>query len=308
MPVNQTIMSDHWSRFEGPTWLLIAGVYGSWLGLTWLYHELPWWLLWPAGAYVVALHGSLQHELLHGHPTSWRWLNDLLARPGLWLWLPYGIYRDSHVAHHRTDRLTCPVADPESNYMIPSQWQAMGPLTRAIHGARKTVAGRLVLGPLVAVTRLLRHELPLLARGDRRAWRQWAAHAAATLPVLYWVMGVCGIPFWGYVAFFAYPGLALGLLRSFAEHRPDRDQARATAIVEASWPMALLYLNNNLHAVHHERPGVAWYALPRLYRAEREAVLRRNGNFLFHGYGEILRRYFLTPRDGVEHPFYRTPV
>ncbi|MCC7047283.1 MAG: fatty acid desaturase [Alphaproteobacteria bacterium] len=265
-------------------------------------------MLLPAGAYVVALHGSLQHELLHGHPTGWRWLNDLLARPGLWLWLPYGIYRDSHIVHHRTDRLTCPVSDPESNYVLPAQWQAMGRLARAVHLARKTVLGRLVLGPPVAVKRLLGHELPRLIRGDALAWRQWAAHAAVTLPLLYWVIEVCGIPFWGYVAFFAYPGLGLALLRSFTEHRPHRNQAHATAIVETSWPMALLYLNNNLHAVHHERPGVAWYGLPALYRAEREAVLRRNGNFLFRGYGEILRRYFLTPRDAVPHPFYRTPV
>lgn len=303
---NQSALAMSLRRAEAPTWILIAGVYGAWAGLTWFYSVLPWWVLLPAGAYVVALHGSLQHELLHGHPTRRQWLNDLMARPSLWLWLPYGIYRDSHLVHHRTARLTCPLDDPESNYVLPERWQAMGPFLRAVHGARTTVLGRLALGPAVAVAGLLRHQLPLLALGDRHAWGQWTAHALATAPVLWWAMAVCDIPLLGYVAFFAYPGLSLALLRSFAEHRPERDQARATAIVEASWPMALLYLNNNLHALHHERPGVPWFALPGLYRAERPEVLRRNGHYLFAGYGAILRRYFLKPRDSVAHPFYRT--
>jgi fatty acid desaturase len=307
MPIIQRIEPRLWHRVEAPTWLVIAGVYGAWLALTWFYQALPWWVLLPAGAYVVALHGSLQHELLHGHPTRRQWLNDLMARPSLWLWLPYGIYRDSHRDHHRTDRLTCPMDDPESNYVFPEEWARMGPVTRAVYAARSTALGRLLLGPAMAATRLVRREAPLILRGDIRALRQWAAHAAATAPVLVWVVVVCDIPLTAYVALFAYPGLSLALLRSFAEHRPERDQARATAIVEASWPMALLYLNNNLHAVHHERPTVAWYALPALYRADRTEVLRRNGHYLFNGYGEILRRYLLSPRDQVPHPFYRAP-
>ncbi len=305
MPVNQWTVVERWRHFEVPTWIVIVGVYGAWLALTWFYHALPWWVLLPAGAYVVGLHGSVQHELLHGHPTRRQWLNDLMARPSLWLWLPYGIYRDSHTVHHRTDKLTCPLDDPESNYVFPEQWERMGPIPRAVFAARGTALGRLALGPAVAVGRLIRQQAPLLARGDALALRQWSAHAAATASVLYWVLAVCDIPFHAYVALFAYPGLSLALLRSFAEHRPEREQARATAIVEASWPMALLYLNNNLHALHHERPGVAWFALPGLYRAERAAILRRNGFFLFCGYREILRRYLVSPRDQVPHPFYR---
>ncbi len=311
-------------RTEAPTWILALGVYATWGALTWGYHSLPWWLLLPAGAYVICLHGSLQHEVLHGHPTRRRWLNELLARPALWLWLPYGAYRDSHLAHHRTTKLTCPGRDPESNYVMPEDWGRMPAPVRAIYAVCATSPGRLVVGPAVCVAVFLGRELRALAaadpvadsnvrradqralaRGDLRPLRHWLPHAVFMVPVLYWVLVVCEIPFWGYVGFFAYPGLALTLLRSFAEHRPERDQGRATAIIEASWPMALAYLNNNLHALHHERPDLPWYRLPAVYRAERAAILARNGGHVYPGYAAIIGRFFFRWKDSPLHPFYR---
>lgn len=305
MKLDQGSIGRFWRDYEAPTWLLIAFVYGTWCALTWWYQVLPWWFLLPAGAYVVALHGSMQHELLHGHPTRWTWLNALLARPGLWLWLPYGIYRDSHILHHRTQRLTCPLDDPESNYIFAEDWGRLGTAAQRVQRLRKTLLGRMVLGPAIATWRLVQHEAPLLARGDRRAWRQWIAHALATAPVLWWALWVCQIPFWAYVAFFAYPGLSLALVRSFAEHAPVKDQAKATAVVEASWPLAFLFLNNNLHALHHERPAMAWFLLPGAYRAERTQILQRNGYLLYKGYRQIVGRHFLRPIDEPVHPIYR---
>jgi fatty acid desaturase len=49
---------------------------------------------------------SLQHELIHGHPTRFAWLNQLFGTLPLAVWYPYGLYRDSHLAHHRHDSLT----------------------------------------------------------------------------------------------------------------------------------------------------------------------------------------------------------
>ncbi len=103
-------------RTEAPTWLLIFLVYGGWGGLTWFHDSIAWWLLAPAGAWLIALHGSLQHEALHLHPTRHAWLNTLLAGAPLGLWMPYPIYRDSHLAHHAAASLTDPLGDPESCY------------------------------------------------------------------------------------------------------------------------------------------------------------------------------------------------
>ena len=66
--------------------------------------------------------------------------------------------------------------------------------------------------------------------------------------------------------------------------------------------MSLLYLNNNLHCVHHSDPGLAWYRLPALWRARREEVLANNGGYRFSGYGEVVRRYAFTSREPVSWP------
>ena len=58
-----------WRRWELPTWGLAALIYGSWLALTWWHAVLPWFVLLPLGAWLIAWFGHLQHEVLHGHPT-----------------------------------------------------------------------------------------------------------------------------------------------------------------------------------------------------------------------------------------------
>ena len=74
---------------------------------------------------VVVLHGSLQHEVIHGHPTRLRWLNDGLGKPGFWLWLPYELYRELHLRHHQNDTLTDPLDDPESYYVTGGRWRGL---------------------------------------------------------------------------------------------------------------------------------------------------------------------------------------
>src|SRR4051794_40020078 len=109
--------ASHVPRIEWPTVALAVGIYGAFLLTTWYSALLPWWLMLPLGAVITAFHGSLQHEVIHGHPTRLRWLNDALGKPVLWLWLPYEIYRELHLRHHRNDILTDPLADPESYYV-----------------------------------------------------------------------------------------------------------------------------------------------------------------------------------------------
>ncbi len=50
-------------------------------------------------------------------------------------------------------------------------------------------------------------------------------------------------------------------MRSFQEHCPADDAHERTIINETAWPWRRLFLNNNFHAVHHNLPGVPWFAL-----------------------------------------------
>ena len=288
---------------EWPTLALTAVVYTLFGLLTWWHTELPWWLILPLGGYLVCLHGSLQHEAVHGHPTRWPLVNEALVFPSLWLWMSFRIYRDSHLRHHRNEVLTDPGEDPESFYVTPQAWARMGPLKRAFLIANNAFLVRLVIGPLVAVWQHWSDEIGRLARGDRRHLPAWALHLAGCALVFAWVIGVCGIPLGEYILLYAYPALALTLIRSFLEHRARPEAETRSVIVEAGPVMSLLFLNNNLHALHHAHPGVAWYRLPALYRARRDELLTRNGGYRYGGYLEIAGRYLLRPKEPVLHPY-----
>ena len=289
-------------NFEWPTWLLMLAVYGGFALTTYFYHALPLWLALALGAWFVCWHSQLQHEALHGHPTPHAALNGALVLPSLWLWLPYPIYAESHLAHHATPSLTGPAEDPESFYVSAADWARAGPLRRALLWSQQTLAGRLVLGPWVQALTFWRSEIRRLIGGDRSHVAAWLLHLLALVPLFYWLLVVCRIPLLDYVVIFAWPGTALALLRSFAEHRPVAAAGERTAIVEYGGPLALLFLYNNLHALHHERPGVAWYALPRHYRRERARLLAQNGGFVFRHYGEVVMRYMFRPKDSPAHP------
>ena len=282
---------------ELPTFVLIAVIHGGYLALTWWWSEVPLLVGAPLAAWLIAWHGSLQHEAVHGHPTGRRRLDSLLCGAPLSLWIPLAVYRETHLAHHRTPRLTDPLADPESYYVDAAAWQRMSRPRRALHHALQTLAGRMLLGPAVVVARFLAGEARLLVRGERGRRAVWARHALACAAVLAWVLVVCGISPLTYLAAFVYPGLALTLLRSFHEHRPAADQASRSAIVEAGPLLSLLFLHNNLHALHHAEPRLPWYRLPAVYRARRGELLARNRGFLLAGYGEVARRFALRPRD-----------
>jgi fatty acid desaturase len=287
---------------EWQTMAVAGAIYAGYGLLTFYYHSLPWWLLAPVGGFLVAWHGSLQHEVVHGHPTRWPWLNRALVFPSLWLWLPLEVYADSHLRHHRDEAITDPVEDPESYYLSREHWERSGRLRRALLDFHNTAVGRLLVGPMVSVWRLLVAETKAFAAGDLRHGKAWLLHVLGCIPVLIWVSVVCEIPLLAYVLLFVYPGISMTLLRSYAEHQARTEVGERLAIVESGALMALLYLNNNLHYVHHLSPETAWYQLPARWRARRAEVLEANGGYYFGGYGDIIRRYAFKGREPVAWP------
>lgn len=286
------------TRIEWPTWGVVIAVHAGWLALTLAWARLPAPLILAVGGYLLAWHGSLQHETIHGHPTRSRRMNAIVGGFPLALWLPYGIYRDTHLQHHAASQLADPREDPESMHVSREEWTRSGPVARACLTLQTTLVGRLLLGPFWVMARLFRAEARRLSAGDFRHLQSWGGHLLGASLVLAWLRG-CHVPLGGYLILCVYPGVALTLLRSFAEHRVESDAAYRTAIVEAELPLALLYLNNNLHVVHHARPGVPWYQLPSLYTREKAAILAQNGGFYFRGYRSLLLRYGIRPKD---HP------
>jgi len=290
---------------EWPTVVLITAVYSAWLALTWFHDALPLWLWIPFAALTLAFWGSIQHELMHGHPTRRRAVNTALATPPLWLWLPFERYRATHIDHHRDAHLTDPIEDPETYYFTPDDWHKLGPVGRFLVHLHSTLLGRLIFGPAVSVGGFLAMDARALWAGDRDRWRVWSWHALWVTLVSLWAFVICGMPVWQYLVGFVYIGLAITFIRSFAEHRAAGPAAQRTAIVENSKLFGFLFLYNNLHVVHHAFPSVPWYQLPRLYRRNRAAVLEANGGLVYDTYLAVFRRFLLKRHDQPIHPLGR---
>lgn len=285
---------------EWPTVGLFMCCYLTWAVATAAAARAPW-LAWPAAALTMALHSSLTHEAVHGHPTRRPRLNAALAFPALGLFIPYGRFRDLHLAHHRDETLTDPYDDPESNFMDPAVWARLPRWARAALRANNTLLGRLSFGPAVGLAAFWLDDLRRLRTGERAVARAWAIHAAALAPVALWQATVSTMSWVAYLAA-AYAAVALIKLRAFLEHRAHESARGRTAVVEDRGLFALLFLNNNLHAVHHAHPGAPWYALPRIYAARRAEILAANGGYRYASYAEVFRRHLLRAKDPVPHP------
>jgi fatty acid desaturase len=295
------------ASLEMPTLLLAFAVYGAWLAITFAWRFWPLIIVAPLGAMLVTLQGSLQHEVVHGHPTRWGRFNRLLAIVPLSLYLPYERYRASHLAHHIDPRLTDPLDDPESFYWTREAWARLGPLGRTIVRVQQTLAGRVTLGAFWSIGRFLHAEGRAVIANLPGVRRVWLEHLLWCAPVVAWVTLVCGMPLWVYALTMAVPATSLTLIRSFAEHRA-RPQVRArVALVEGSWILGPLYLFNNLHALHHEAPGIPWYRYPACYRLSRERLIAENGGLVYRTYFEVARRYLFCPHDVPLHPTDRVP-
>lgn len=290
------------ARIEWQTVALALVIYGGFLALTWFWQKLPLVVVIALGSWLIAWHGSLQHEVIHGHPTRNRRINDAIGWPPLSLWLPYAIYREAHLVHHRDEHLTDPIEDPESSYFTQVAWNRMGRFGRGLAVWNTTLLGRLTLGPLVMILNFAGEEFVRVTGGDRHRAILWAWHFVGMAVVLYWIGAICQMPIWLYLLGFVYGGASLSRLRSYAEHRFADHHHERTAIVENSPLLGLLFLYNNLHVLHHQRPSIPWYRIPRLYRRHRNLLVSINGGLVYNGYIDVARRFFLTSHDDPRHP------
>lgn len=286
-------------RVELPTLALLIGCYALWalglnLGGGWLALGIA------LTAIGVTLHSSLSHEALHGHPTPHAALNAALVFPALILFIPYIRFRNLHLAHHHDEALTDPYDDPESNYLDPVVWAALPRWAQLLLRANNTLAGRILLGPLIGLALFARDEARLIWRGERAVASAWLWHIPAVALVLV-AVHLSPMPVWAYLIA-VYMGLSILKIRTFLEHRAHERASGRTVVIEDRGLLALLFLNNNLHVVHHIHPGLPWYSLPAQYAARRAHYLRRNGGYRYASYAEVFRCHFWRAKDPVAHP------
>ena len=290
-------------RRDWPTLLLLAAVYAVWgLGTTW---AAALWL--PLGMALVivtgVLHASITHEHCHGHPTRHEWINAGLVFPVLTLTVPYLRFRDTHLAHHLDSRLTDPYDDPESNYLDPALWARLPAWRQNLLRMNNTLAGRMVLGPVLGQAAFMAADARAIAGGDLRVLAGWALHVPAVAGVLWWMMAVGEMPLWAFLAC-VYVSNGMLKVRTFLEHQAHEKARGRTVVIEDRGIWAFLFLNNNLHVVHHMHPRVSWFRLPDLYAEHRDRYLRRNAGYRYGSYAEIFARHLWRAKDPVPHPLW----
>ncbi|MCO6050100.1 fatty acid desaturase [Mesorhizobium sp. RP14(2022)] len=288
---------------EWPTAFLIVSCYALWAG------TLLVWMSYPVIAMLVlgvtlAMQSSLMHEASHGHPTRKAWLNELLVGLPIGLAYPYRRFKTLHLRHHADERLTDPFEDPESYYRARWQHERLPGWLQTLLRANNTMLGRFIIGPWLGTAGFISEDWRLLRSGDRAVRKAWALHVFGLLVVLPFVTLIAEMPLWLYVLGPVWLGQSLISVRTFAEHQWSERPDGRTLIVERS-PFAFLFLNNNLHLVHHKNPTVAWYRLPTLFRERRAEWIRMNDGYVFPNYWSLFRTFALKAKEPVVHPFLR---
>jgi fatty acid desaturase len=300
----ERLLQTTMARSEWPTWVVLVTVYGAWLATVFYSAALGSFFTTVFLILICAWYMSVQHELVHGHPTRHRWINKVLGYAPLSVWFPYTLYLESHLRHHNDHNLTLPELDPETHYVSRHRWENSSRLMRLLYTARKSFWGRFVFGPAMSLVSVMTEAVNQPMKGNFRYLPMWFIHVALVAALLVTVDAVAGISPAHYLFGIAYPALSLAMVRSYYEHRAADNCKHRIVINEASLPMRLLYLNNNYHLVHHDMPGLPWYLLPDVYRVNREDYLARCDDFLVPGYGELVRRFGFTAVDQPVHPLH----
>jgi fatty acid desaturase len=283
---------------EWPTWVVIAAVYSLWCIVLLNFHSIPWSPLWLT--LILGFHGSVQHELLHGHPTSNQSLNDLIAYPPLSLWYPYPIYKKTHLKHHENADLTIPGVDPESYFINQEVWAGMSRTAKLVATVNMTVVGRLLFAPFWHLLGLKKKMFQSIRSRDQQR-NTWLLHELFCLVIMLVVVIFFNVNILTYIAC-SYFAQSSTLLRSFYEHRVVEIPEHRSVIVKSCLPFRLLFLNNNFHAVHHQNPGMSWFKLGGEYYSKSGYYDEQNGHFVERGYWQWLSKYILKPVSNPVHP------
>ncbi|SDU21512.1 fatty acid desaturase [Stappia sp. ES.058] len=287
-------------RFEWPTLALAIGLHCVFVALVFAAPHAGL-LAYLALVPVLTLHSSLQHEVLHGHPFRAARANWMLVALPLGVFVPYWRFRALHIAHHHDPALTDPYDDPESWYRDPRDWAALSPASRLFLTAMNTLVGRMLLGPLAGMAGLVVGDARAILHGRHDILAAWAEHLVALALLLWLLVQVPGFSLPAYLAA-CYGAYALLCLRTFLEHRAEDAVGHRSVVIEDNGPLAVLFLFNSLHAVHHLDPGLPWYRLREAYARDRASVLAGNGGYCYRSYAQIIRRYAFRAKEPVAHP------
>lgn len=280
------------ARYQRLNWRLFAFYAGSSLaayfvlpllvrvsGPAWLWVLLPLTLI--ANGYWATL-----HEAIHGQLITGAEANRRAGRVLAILWgSSFRLLRFGHLMHHRFNRhkLDRPDSyDPAVTGAGLARLRFFGEIFCGLY-VIEVLTPILYLLPRVLVGRIVRD----LYSGSETPMPRLRALAEQALAgpkgiteirqdaLLSTLLIALAIVAWGsywpaFVAFLLGRGLLVSFLDNVYHFRTPLDQVDYAYNLSLPRPLQLLFLNMNLHRVHHRRMHLRWWQLPRQFTSERE--------------------------------------
>ena len=288
-------------KTEWPTWLLIIFFYMACYFTLTHFEHLGSLISSILLLLFITFYMSLQHELLHGHPTRYDELNRLFGLLPFALLYPFDLYKQQHLIHHSDEHLTDPILDPESNYIFVENWQALNLLQKWQFQLNRNLLGRFLAGPFFSFISVLKQIFLDFYQLKLRAILMWIEHFIL-IAVLFWALkSIFHVPISLYIII-AYFSISIALIRSFYEHRPAVNISDRTVINEAEFIFRILFLDNNYHLIHHDLPHAPWFMLKTIFKRHQQDYLIKNNGFYVRGYRTLFRLHSIK---AIDSPIYQ---
>jgi fatty acid desaturase len=244
------------------------------------------WLLLPV-ALLTNLFWSLHHEAIHGSLLPSRRSNLLAGRcMAILLGSSFHVLRFAHLMHHRFNRNPRDrpdVYDPSVTSKGMARLGFIGSLVVGVH-LSELAAPLLCLLPKPLIRRILN----VIYRGDhpamveiRRAAHRLFLDPAHLRSIRSDALLSAALLVAAFIAFGSHWPMLLGFLLGrgalisifdnvyhFGTPIDRPEYARNLALPQ---PLQALFLNMNLHRVHHGRPSIPWWALPAHLKADGDS-------------------------------------
>jgi fatty acid desaturase len=287
----RSVMPTRAVRYQRINLALLAALGGSTLGgLFGVPFLLPidlrfGWLLLPV-ALLTNPGWALHHEAIHGSFHADRRINLAAGRMmAILLGSSFDVLRFAHLMHHRfnrnpTDRPD--LYDPAAGSRARARLRYLGHLTVGVYLAE-------VIAPLLCclpasrlprrIDRVFRGSDPAVATiraaaqrlvGEPRRLRRIRTDALLSAALIAASAMLFGRHWAMLLAFLAARGVLISVFDNVYHFGTPIDRPDYAYNLAASAPLRLLFLNMNLHRVHHRRPSVPWWDLPVRFRAGGE--------------------------------------
>lgn len=251
-----------------PTIIMVPILWAIWIGATWL--AAAGTISLAAGAvintvvfYIIytPLHDAI-HSSIVPRKRGWQWVNTAIGMASaLPIWMFFHHHRKSHIKHH----VRCNFSDDPDTYAIGS----------FAHGFFIGIPGTL-LHYLNPVTLYRECKLFGVKPADTRlTMTLFAVQTAVVIALIVAGYGLQFLVLW-LIPWFVGNLLMLTAFAWFPHHdHSETGRYRDTRI--SLFPMGdVLYLQQNLHLVHHMLPSIPWYRYRAAFK-ELRPLLEHNG-------------------------------